>query len=57
MNWFTGLRTVEAMRAAGEANPAIGVGELWTAVRLGSGEMVESERYRPTLLPERPPAD
>lgn len=53
--WLTSLGTIEMMRAAARAaDTKIEPAEIWSAVRLGSGEQVESDRHSFGLLPLSP---
>jgi len=54
MNWLTALSTVGVMRStAGATNPTLMPAEVWTVVRLGSGEHIASERHAFDELPLR----
>jgi hypothetical protein len=53
--WLTALGTIEMMRAAAQAaETKIEPAEIWSAVRLGSGEQIESDRHPFGLLPLSP---
>jgi hypothetical protein len=55
--WLTALTTIEMMRASGTAtNPTLVPAEVWSVVRLGSGEQIASERHTFDQLP-LPPVD
>ncbi len=55
LNWLTALSTVEMMKAkAHGVSPKLLPAEVWSEVRLGSGERIESERHAIDELPLRP---
>lgn len=54
MSWLTALSSIGMMRdGVLGVNPAVGFGEVWSAVRLGSGEQIASDRYSIDLFPLR----
>lgn len=57
LNWLTALATIDMIRAAAPAaSPTLVPAEVWSEVRLGSGEHITSERHAYDQLP-LPPAD